>query len=106
MIADYKGGFLNYVKDSPFGYRIECIRASSSGLVVAGQNNYLWSFELKDQKEQRPSEIPIYYTLLHSKIGTDEKSDIGKDANTSQDGISSIALSFSEDHIYAVDRQN
>lgn len=48
MIADYKGGFLNYVKDSPFGYRIECIRASSSGLVVAGQNNYLWSFELKD----------------------------------------------------------
>jgi hypothetical protein len=74
-------------------------------LVVAGQNNYVWSFEQKDQKEQRPSDIPIYYTLLHAKIGTDEKSDIGKDSNRDE-SITSLAISLNEDYIFVIDRQN
>jgi hypothetical protein len=103
LVCDYKGQFLSHVKDSPFGNRIECIQASSHGLVVAGQNNYIWSYEQKDQKEQRPTDIPIYYSLLHAKFGTDEKSDTGKDSNRDE-SITSLAISLNEDYIFAIDR--
>lgn len=77
------------------------------GLVVAGANNYIWSYELKDQKEVKLNDLPTYYTLLHSKIGTDEKNDIGKDANnTNQDSITSLAISLTEEYIFVVTKQN
>ena len=49
--------------------------------------------------------MPVYYSLLHAKFGTDEKADIGKDSNR-DDSITSLAISLNEDYIFAIDRLN
>jgi len=81
------------------------VRSSSNGLVVAGSNNFIWSYEMKDLKEQRPNDVPVYYAQLHAKIGIDEKADSVKD-NTIDLSIQSLAISLNEDHIYFIDNQN
>ena len=48
MICDHDGNLQYYLKDAPFGNRIECIYPASRGLVVAGVNGYIWSFEMKN----------------------------------------------------------
>jgi len=44
--------------------------------------------------------------MLHSKFGTDEKADIGKDNSSREDSITSLALSLNEDYIFVIDKQN
>lgn len=50
--------------------------------------------------------MPVYYQMLHSKFGTDEKADIGKDNSSREDSITSLALSLNEDYIFVIDKQN
>lgn len=67
MICDHDGNLQYYLKDSPFGNRIECIYPASRGLVVAGANGFIWSYENKSFEYGSP------YALLQAKIGMDEK---------------------------------
>ena len=55
-------------------------------------------------KEQRPSDIPVYYALLHAKIGTDEKTDIARDNSNRDESITSLTLSLNEDNIFVIDK--
>ena len=50
--------------------------------------------------------MPVYYALLHSKIGTDEKADIARDNSNRDESIMSLALSLNEDNIFVIDKQN
>ena len=95
MICDHDGNLQYYLKDAPLGNRIECIYPASRGLIVAGVNGYIWSFEMKNFDYGAP------YAKLQDKIGTEEKSQ-----PSALDTIHSLCLSEPEDQIYVVNRNN
>jgi hypothetical protein len=86
MICDHDGNLQYYLYDSPIGNRIDCIYPASRGLVVAGVNGFIWSYESKAFDFGAP------YALLQSKIGISEKSQY-----SSRDNITSICMSEPED---------
>ena len=91
MICDYDGFVQFYLKDSPLGNKIECIHTFSKGLIVAGDNGYIWAYKID-------SEAP--YSLFQQKIGLENVS------NSYQDSVTSICLSANEDRIFFVNRNN
>ena len=87
-----------YLTDAPFGNRLECIYPATRGLVAAGANGFIWSYEKKTSFD-----FGTPYSLLQSKIGIDEKSVIPLNAS---DCITSICLSEPEDALFTINRNN
>jgi hypothetical protein len=98
LVCDTDGFLQYYISDAPIGYRLECIYPATRGLVVAGANGHIWSYEKKTSFD---ASTP--YSLLQSKIGLDDKAVL---AQTSQDCITSVCLSEPEDAIFTINRNN
>lgn len=98
IVCDTDGCMQYYLTDAPFGNYLECIYPASRGLVVAGANGFIWSYEKKTSFD-----YGIPYSLLQSKIGIDEKSIIHQSAT---DSITSICLSEPEDALFTINRNN
>ncbi len=44
LLIDYEGKFLAYIADSPTGTAIHAILTANHGLVLAGENGYIWTY--------------------------------------------------------------
>jgi WD40 repeat protein len=97
IICDYDGTMQFYLRDAPFGERLECIYPASRGLIVAGNNGYIYSYENKSFEYGAP------YAILQSKIGFDENA---PPVVNDKEDITSICLSEPEDQIYTINKNN
>lgn len=54
MICDHDGNLQYYLKDAPFGYRLDCIFPATRGLIVGGVGGFIWSYENKSYEYGSP----------------------------------------------------
>ena len=94
LLTDAEGKFLAYIPESPRNNcRIESVTPAQHGLVVAGQNGWIWPYNSTTNESQ-------YYNLQR-RIGEEDKKDMDNFEN-----ITSMALSLNEDVLYYVTRHN
>lgn len=95
LLTDAEGKFLAYIPESPRNNcRIESVTPAQHGLVVAGQNGWIWPYNSTTNETQ--------YFNLQKRIGFDDD----KKDQTGFENITSMALSLNEDVLYYVTRHN
>ena len=62
MLLDCEGVFLAYIPESPrHGMRIECLILAQHGLIVAGLNGHIWTYNSSSNEE-------VHYSLCKHTI--------------------------------------
>jgi len=44
-VASMSGDYMCHIAESPCGIRLECVYTFSRGIIVAGQNGYIYNYE-------------------------------------------------------------
>jgi len=89
LLLDFNGAFKAYLPESPRGFQIDSIFPFMRGIIVAGENGWIWTFE-QNQSDSHP------YKKMHERIGEEES----KDASLMLSNITSMAISNAEDCLF------